>query len=78
MQSIPIPSEPVITEIRLKGVNQKENRQVEVVLSNGSTVLIESLYEGFQQTRCTVEEAKITVDIAWKYNAWLHGKGLPR
>ena len=78
MQNTPIPSELVITEIRLKGVNQKDNRQVEVVLSNGSTVLIEPLYEGFQQTGCTVEEAKITVDIAWKYNAWLHGKGLPR
>jgi len=66
-------SEPEVTEIRLKGINTREERLVEVILSNGAVVKIEKLYGGFQQYDCTEREAKLTLDLAWKYCSWLNG-----
>ena len=66
-------SEPEVTEIRLKGINTREERLVEVILSNGTVVKIEKLYGGFQQYDCTKREAKLTLDLAWKYCSWLNG-----
>lgn len=66
-------TEPEVTEIRLKGINTREERLVEVILSNGTVVKIEKLYGGFQQYDCTEREAKLTLDLAWKYCSWLNG-----
>ena len=66
-------SEPEVTEIHLKGINTREERLVEVILSNGTVVKIEKLYGGFQQYDCTEREAKLTLDLAWKYCSWLNG-----
>ena len=62
-----------ITEIKLLNANDVENRQVEVALSNGTVIKIEKCYESWQQYGGTVEELGMTVDIAERYNNWLHG-----
>ena len=66
-------SEPVIDEIRLKNVERKDERFIEVYLSNDTVVKITPLYEGFEQTECTRSEAAVTVDVAMRFNKWLHG-----
>ena len=62
-----------ITEIKLLNANDVENRQVEVTLSNGTVIKIEKCYESWQQYGGTIEELGMTVDIAERYNNWLHG-----
>jgi len=70
--------EPEITQIRLMNPPTKELREVEVDLSNGTTVRIRGLrpYGGFEQYNCTQAEAQITVDIAIHFAGWLNGKEL--
>ncbi len=68
--------EPEIVSIRLLGVNTPDNRSVEVELSNGTVVSIlpvKGTPGGFQQCGCTATEAHITVDVAWKYKAFING-----
>ena len=62
-----------ITEIKLLNANDVENHQVEVTLSNGTVIKIEKCYESWQQYGGTIEELSMTVDIAERYNNWLHG-----
>ena len=62
-----------VTEIKLLNANDVENRQVEVTLSNGTVIKIEKRYESWQQYGGTIEELGMTVDIAERYNNWLHG-----
>ena len=62
-----------ITEIKLLNANDVENRQVEVTLSNGTVIKIKKCYESWQQYGGTIEELGMTVDIAERYNKWLHG-----
>ncbi len=70
--------EPEVTEIRLKNVNIKELRMIEVDLSNGTTVKISGMYREheFQQYDCNLYEAYLTIDIARKFSHWLNGKKL--
>lgn len=69
-------AEPEIREIRLLGYGTPADRKVEVLLTNGTTVTITALYEGFQQTGCTKREAAVTVDVALRFSGYLHGKAL--
>ena len=62
-----------VTEIKLLNANDVENRQVQVPLSNGTVIKIEKCYESWQQYGGTIEELGMTVDIAERYNNWLHG-----
>ena len=62
-----------VTEIKLLNANDVENRQVEVTLSNGTVIKIEKCHESWQQYGGTIEELGMTVDIAERYNNWLHG-----
>jgi len=55
---------PEVVEIRLKNANVKALRQVQIELSNGTTVIIDPCWGGFQQYNCTTAEAALTVDIA--------------
>lgn len=68
--------DPVITEIRFKNANVKELRSIEVDLSNGTTVIIEACWGGFQQYNCTTAESAITVEVAQKFSSWLNGGNL--
>lgn len=68
------PEEPTVEDIVLKGQSTPENRSIEVHLSNGTVVKISALYEGFEQYNCNRTEAAVTVDIARRFNPWLHGK----
>lgn len=60
-KSIP---EPVITDIRFAGINTKNERRIEVTLSNGTVITIERKDNGFIQSGGTTREMQITVDVA--------------
>ena len=62
-----------VRRVDLLYVNQKKRRKVKVTLTNGTRIYIESCYESWQQYGGTVDELRITVPIADKYNKWLHG-----
>ena len=62
-----------VTEIKLLNANDVENCQVEVALSNGTVIKCEKCYDIWQQYGGTIEELGMTVDIAERYNNWLHG-----
>jgi len=64
---------PVPVNIQLFNHNCPEKRFIKVTLSNGSTVSITGLYEGYEQYDCTREEAAVTVDIADRFCDWLNG-----
>ena len=55
----------------------KPRRQVRITLSTGSIVKIGRCQESWEQWGGTTEELWQTVDIADKYNDWLHGGELP-
>ena len=54
--------------------NQPSRRKIKVTLKNGTRIYIEACYESWQQYGGTTEELWLTVPIAEKYNAWLHGE----
>lgn len=65
-------------EITIKKVqklfkNQVNRRKIKVTLSNKTVIYIVSCYESWQQYGGTVDELRLTVPIAEKYNRWLHG-----
>ena len=66
--------EPEILDVLFQNVRGKDNRKIDVLLTNGTTVTILPCHGGFEQTGCTVEESRITVDIANKYVDWLNGR----
>lgn len=68
----PVPK-PEIVEIRFCNVNDKQNRRMEILLTNGTVVKIIPTCAGFAQTECTTAEAYVTEKIAWKYVGWLNG-----
>lgn len=72
----PAAAEPEVKEIRILGYGTPGGRKVEVDLTNGTTVTITACHGGFQQTRCTRAESAVTVDIAWRFVAFLNGKPL--
>ena len=63
-----------VNKIELLNVDKVEDREVKVTLSNGTEVHIVACYESWQQYGGTTEELGLTVDIAERYNAWLHGE----
>ena len=70
-------NEPEVLEIRLKNANVKELRELEIDLSNGTTVKVHGLlFGGFEQYNCTTAESAITLDIAERFCGWLNGREL--
>lgn len=69
--------EPTIKSVMLNSYDTPKERNAVVTLSNGSVITISPLYEaslyGFQQTGGTQREMRVTVDLAFKLNRWLHG-----
>ena len=63
-----------VNKIELLNVDKVEDREVKVTLSNGTEIHIVPCYESWQQYGGTTEELGLTVDIAGRYNAWLHGE----
>ena len=63
-----------IRKIELLFVSQPKRRKVKVTLSNNTWIYIESCYESWQQYGGTIDELRLTVPIAEKYNNWLHGE----
>lgn len=68
--------EPEVKEVRLLGFVSGSGRKVEIDLTNGETVTITACCNGFEQTGATQKEYAVTVDIAWRFVAWLNGKSL--
>lgn len=62
-----------ISKVEFLYFNQPNRRKIKVRLTNGTIIYIESCYESYQQYGGTIDELKITVPIAEKYNNWLHG-----
>ena len=66
----------VIKKIEFLFEKQIKRRKIKVTLSNGTVIYIVACYESWQQYGGTIDELKITVPIAEKYNRWLHGENL--
>jgi hypothetical protein len=66
-----------IRYLRFIGQTRRSDRLVQVGLSNGAVVKIVSCYEGWQQYNATVEEKKVAMPIAERFNDWLHGGKYP-
>jgi len=66
-----------IRYLRFIGQTKRNDRMVQVGLSNGAVVKIVSCYEGWQQYNATVEEKKVAMPIAEQFNEWLHGGEFP-
>ena len=62
-----------ITNIEFKNVETVDKREIEVTLNNGHTVHIKACYESWEQYGGTIDDKYITMDVAQKYNNWLHG-----
>ena len=62
-----------IKKIELIGQNRPKNRKVKVTLTNGTKITIVPCCESWEQFGGTTEELYVTVPMADKYNAWLHG-----
>lgn len=69
-------AEPVVNEITLAGCDKAEGREIRILLSNGTTVTVSACHEGFEQTGGTRRDYLVTVDIAWRFVGWLHGRNL--
>ena len=66
-----------IRYLRFIGQTRRSERMVKVGLSNGGVVKIVACYEGWQQYHATVEEKKVAMPIAERFNDWLHGGEFP-
>ena len=66
-----------IRYLRFIGQTKRNERMVKVGLSNGAVVKIVPCYEGWEQYNATVEEKKVTISIAERFNNWLHGGEFP-
>ena len=62
-----------IKKIELIGENRPKNRKVKVTLTNGTKITIVPCCESWEQFGGTKEELYVTVPVADRYNAWLHG-----
>ena len=62
-----------IKKIELIGQNRPKNRKVKVTLTNGTKITIVPCCESWEQFGGTTEELYVTVPVADRYNAWLHG-----
>lgn len=62
-----------VVRIDLLNADDIENRQVKVTLSNGTEITIVRCWESWEQYGGTTDELRITINIADKYNNWLHG-----
>lgn len=62
-----------IKKIELIGQNRPKNRKVKVTLTNGTKITIVPCCESWEQFGGTTDELRVTVPVADRYNAWLHG-----
>ena len=53
--------------------NQIARRKLKITLSNKTIIYVVPCYESWQQYGGTIDELRLTVPIAEKYNRWLHG-----
>lgn len=67
-----------IRKIELLNVNRPKRRKVKVTLMNKVTIYIEKSYESWQQYGGNPAELSETVEIAQRYNVWLHNNSYCR
>lgn len=65
-----------IENVEFLNANKPEERKIKVTLDNGTIIYIERCHESFIQYGGCTDELKETVNIAEKYNGWLHGEDL--
>lgn len=56
-------------------LNEGKEREIIVSLSNGAEVHIAACQESWEQWGGTIDDLYVTMPIAERNNAWLHGKG---
>lgn len=56
-------------------LNEGKEREIIVSLSNGAEVHISACYESWEQWGGTIDDLYVTMPIAERNNAWLHGEG---
>lgn len=66
--------QPKIKSVALLYKNQPARRKIKVMLTNGTRIYIERLYESWQQYGGTIDELRVTVPMAERFNKWLHGQ----
>lgn len=64
-----------VSKIELRGVSRKGKRYIKVTLTNGTRITIVPCQEGWEQYGGTRDELYVTVPVAERFNAWLHGEG---
>ena len=62
-----------VTSITLLYVNNVSRRKIKVRLNTGSIIYISPCYESYIQSNGSLNELSVTVQIAEKFNNWLHG-----
>ena len=68
----------MVNQIKIKKVeklfeNQVKRRKIKVTLTNKTVIYIVPCYESWHQYGGTIDELRLTVCVAEKYNRWLHG-----
>ncbi len=66
-----------ITSVSYLNEDAPEDRQLEIELSNGTTITAESCHESWQQWGGTTDELYTTMPTVEAHNDWLHGGKRP-
>ena len=53
--------------------NQPDRRKLKITLSNKTRIYVVPCHEAWEQYGGTIDELKLTMKTAEKYNKWLHG-----
>ena len=61
-----------VRKVELLYVNQPARRKVKVTLTNSTRIYIERSWESWQQYGGTLDECRVSMPYAEKYNEWLH------
>lgn len=63
-----------ITKVEFQYQNQPNRRRIKVTMSSGNKIYIVRCYESWEQYGGITEELWLTMPIAERNNAWLHGE----
>lgn len=64
-----------VLEVRFLKNDKRDEREIIAYLSNGAEIHIIPCHNSWEQYGGTIEDLQVTMSIARKHNAWLHGSG---
>lgn len=62
-----------IVKVEKVNENDKANRELKITMKSGSEIHVVPCHKSWEQYGGLLEEEQAAVDIANKYNDWLHG-----